>query len=362
VVSAWDSTRRDWLFGTSVRADLQDRAYTLDGLEITVLGLPQDVQQQLWPAVAAYYPLQGWALPVITRAWAAVMLPHAARADLVHAFRIGREPFNFAALEVARRRGIPFVLTPHHHPRWGTWLHRHYHRLYRAADGVIALTTAEHDALVALGVDEQRITVTGIGPVLAEHADGGRFRATIGLGDEPVVLFLGQKYPYKGYGLVLDAAARIWSQSPETRFVFVGPRTPESQRRFAAVRDSRITELDTVDLQTKTDALAAAHVFCLPSREESFGGVYTEAWAMGKPVIALDTPVSRSLIEPGCDGLLAAPDPAQLADQVLSLLRDPARAAQLGAAGQAKVQARYSWASLARQTLSAYTRAGLASA
>lgn len=358
VVCVWDSTRRDWLLGTSLRADRQDRFYTLDGVPVTVLGLPAEVQRRLWPAVAAYYPLQRWALPVLTRAWAAAMGPHTAWADLVHAFRIGREPFNFAALEVARRRDIPFILTPHHHPRWGTLLHRHYHRLYRAADGVIALTTAERDALVRLGVAEGRITVTGIGPVLAERADGEGFRAAHGLGAEPVVLFLGQKYPYKGYDLLLAAATAVWAQVPETRFVFIGPRTPDSRRRFATVREPRILELDAVDLQTKTDALAAADVFCLPSREESFGGVYTEAWALGKPVIALDTAVSRSLIEPGADGLLAAPNPAALADHVLTLVRDRGLAARLGAAGQAKVQARYSWPSLAARTWQAYQGAG----
>jgi glycosyltransferase involved in cell wall biosynthesis len=359
VVCAWDSTRRDWLLGTSVGAERHDKTYALDGIPVTVLGLPTDVQRRLWPAVVAYFTLQAWMLPVITRAWAAAMRPHADRAELVHAFRIGREPFNFAALEVARQRDIPFILTPHHHPRWGTWLHRHYHRLYRAADGVIALTTAEREALVRLGVDEQRITVTGIGPVLAEQADGGRFRATHGLGAEPVVLFLGQKYPYKGYELLLTAATQVWAQAPETRFVFVGPRTPESRRRFASVQDPRILELDAVDLQTKTDALAAADVFCLPSREESFGGVYTEAWALGKPVIALDTAVSRSLIDPGGDGLLATADPAHLADHALCLLREPAWAARLGAAGRAKVHARYSWPSLAAQTCRAYARAGM---
>ncbi len=359
VVSAWDRTRRDWLLGTSICAERQARAYELDGIPVTVLGLPADVQRRLWPAVLAYYPLQRWALPVITRAWSAAMRCHADQADLVHAFRIGREPFNVAALEVARQRDIPFFLTPHHHPRWETWLHRHYHRLYRAADGVIALTTAERDALVRLGVEAERITVTGIGPVLAEQADAKRFRAAHGLGAEPVVLFLGQKYPYKGYDLLLEAAPRVWAQWPDTRFVFVGPRTPESRRRFATGHDRRILELDAVDLQTKTDALAAADLFCLPSREESFGGVYTEAWALGKPVLALDTAASRSLIEPGCNGLLTGPDPAQVADHVLSVLRAPSWAAELGAAGRAKVQARYSWPRLAAQTREAYARAGI---
>jgi hypothetical protein len=103
-------------------------------------------------------------------------------------------------LALARRRDVPFVFTPVHHPRWGGWLHRHYHALYRAADAVIALTEAERQMLVGLGSDERRVFVTGIGPVLAETYDGQRFRAQHGLGDHILVLFLGQKYAYKDCG------------------------------------------------------------------------------------------------------------------------------------------------------------------
>src|SRR5437867_12520641 len=98
-----------------------------------------------------------------------------ADADLVHNCRIGREDLSYASLQVARDRGIPFVLTPAHHPRWSGWLHRHYHHLYRLADAVIALTEAERRVLVSLGVRSERIFVTGIGPVVGQSADGQGF-------------------------------------------------------------------------------------------------------------------------------------------------------------------------------------------
>jgi glycosyltransferase involved in cell wall biosynthesis len=56
------------------------------------------------------------------------------------------------------------------------------------------------------------------------------------------------------------------------------------------VNDPRILELGSVDLQTKTDALEACTLLCLPSTQESFGGVYTEAWSFKKPVIGCDIP------------------------------------------------------------------------
>jgi hypothetical protein len=56
--------------------------------------------------------------------------------------------------------------TPVHHPRWGGWWYRSYHRLYRHAEAVIALTECQRRTLdsLGLGVDERRISVLGAGP------------------------------------------------------------------------------------------------------------------------------------------------------------------------------------------------------
>jgi glycosyltransferase involved in cell wall biosynthesis len=309
---------------------------------------------RLAPWVLAYYGLQGAAIERIAAALAAEIETAAKGADLIHNCRIGREGLSFASLRLARQRGIPFVFTPVHHPRWGGWLHRHYHRLYRQADAVIALTEAERRLLAGLGVDERRIVVTGMGPVLAETADGERFRRLHHLGDGPLVLFLGQKYAYKGLAPLLAAAPRVWRCVPEARFVFVGPRTAYSQRLFRDVREARVLELPAVDLQAKTDALAACDVLCVPSSQESFGGVYTEAWSLGKPVVAADIPAVREVVADGQDGCLAPPEPAALADRLAALLLNPAQAAAMGARGLEKVAARFSWPRLAAQTEQVY--------
>ncbi len=284
------------------------------------------------------------------------MAPSVGPVDLVHNGRIGREGLSFASLSLARKRGVPFVLTPVHHPRWGTWLHRHYQRLYRDADAVIALTEGERELIVRLGVDERRVFVTGMGPVLAESGDGERFRAAHQLGDYPLVLFLGQKYAYKGVAALLEAAALVWRRCPEARFAFVGPRTRYSRRLFAGVDDRRIVELAPVDLQAKTDALAACQVLCVPSVQESFGGVYTEAWSLGKPVIGGDIAAVRSVIEDGQDGYVTAQQAEPVAERLLWLLERPEAAQAMGARGRAKVAASFTWPRLAALTEAVYAR------
>lgn len=355
VVTQWDEHRTDWLLGTTLNAPRPAKAYTLDGVPVQRLALSETVRRRLWPWVVGYYAWQTPALARIAEALANEINPFASGVDLIHNCRIGREGLSYASLKVARARGLPFVFTPVHHPRWGGWLHRHYHQLYRQAEAVIALTEVERQILIALGVDERRIFVTGMGPVLAETAEGARFRAKYQLTNMPLVLFLGQKYAYKGAAILLQAATRVWQRHPETRFVFIGPRTPYSRRLFAQVtEEARIVELGAVNLQDKTDALAACDIFCLPSAQESFGGVYTEAWSFGKPVIGCDIQAVRAVIEDEHDGYLIPPQPGPLAERLLFLLGHPEVRQQMGQAGKAKVEARYTWSRLAEKTEHVY--------
>jgi glycosyltransferase involved in cell wall biosynthesis len=358
VLTQWDATRTDWLLGTTLRSPAGEREYEVDGVPVTRVALPAQARWGLLPWVAAYPLLQGPANRHIAAALERALEPRAAGADLVHNCRIGREGLSLASLRIARARGVPFVFTPVHHPRWGGWLHRHYHDIYRQADAVIALTEPERRMLVALGVDERRVFVTGMGPVLAEGAEAPRFRDGHGVGRAPMVLFLGQKYPYKGLAVLLQAAREVWRSHPEARFVFLGPRTAYSRKLFAGATDARIVERDAVDLQVKTDALAACDVLCVPSTQESFGGVFTEAWAMGRPVVGGDIPAVREVIADGDDGFLVPQDPRMIADRLRTLLDDAGLRARMGERGRAKVEARWTWARLAERTLDVYRSVG----
>ncbi|HEY9076285.1 MAG TPA: glycosyltransferase family 4 protein [Anaerolineaceae bacterium] len=347
VATLWDSHRTDWLIGTTLRAHAPGKAYVIDGVPVQRVGFNAWEKACMAPFTAVYYPLMDVCLPVLARIAERRLTDLAKESDLIHNVRIGREAWSFASLRAARRRGIPFVFSPLHHPRWQGWLYRHYLWLYRQADAVIALTGAEKRILAQMGVREERIHVTGIGPILAETSRPAAFRAQYGLGEDPLVLFLGKKFEYKGVGALLQAAELVWRDAPETHFVFMGPRTDYSRRLFGLGSDRRVLEIDEVDLQTKTDALAACTLLCLPSTQESFGGVYTEAWSFGKPVIGCDIPAVAEVIREGENGFLVHQEPGEIAARVLDLLRNPALAQQMGAAGERQVQERYTWARLA---------------
>jgi glycosyltransferase involved in cell wall biosynthesis len=224
----------------------------------------------------------------------------------------------------------------------------------RAADAVVALTEYERASLVReAGLRPERVHVTGVGPVLARDFSVEEFRRRAGIPGR-YVLFVGRKVRPKGWNAILGAAPRVLDRHPDVSFVFVGEDDDRSRLAFEAISDERVRNLGAVDLATKTAAIAGCELLCLPSTSESFGGVFTEAWAFGKPVIGGRIPPIAEVIDEGVDGLLSTQDTDDLARSLLLLLGSPAEAARLGEAGRRKVEERYAWDRLAESTIAIY--------
>jgi glycosyltransferase involved in cell wall biosynthesis len=279
--------------------------------------------------------------------------------DVVHNIRIGREHFSWASYSFAQRRGAPFFITPNFSPRMaqptGRFVMRNFFRLLRKADGVFVFSSHEREEMVQLGVAPERICLIGVGPLLADRFDPLEFKRRFRICDK-MVLFLGQKLSYKGYDVLLAAAAHVWKKHPSTSFVFMGPHYNSSQRQIQASEDQRIVDIPRVDAldPLKAAALAAADVFALPSRQEGIGGVYIEAWAMKKPVIACRIPYLS--IDDGEDGFLVPQEAGPVAEKIIWLLDHPEEARTMGERGFAKVQRDYNWAGIADRIEAFYRR------
>jgi len=81
----------------------------------------------------------------------------------------------------------------------------------------------------------------------------------------------------------------------------------------------------------------------MPSKHETFGLGYLEAWLHGKPVIGCDIPPLREIIGQGEAGLLVPQRPADLASAVIKLLDEPDLAARMGQVGRERVLTRWDW-------------------
>jgi glycosyltransferase involved in cell wall biosynthesis len=356
VLTLWLQDRTDWLLGTTLRLRGNGLVQAADG--VTTLGWDPTTRRQMLPWVASYYIHPG----IASRHIAARMVPFveqamAAEHALIHNHRIGREFLAHASLVVARRRGKPFVLTPHHHAKWRGYRYAGWTDVYRAADAVLAITTVEADQLRRLGVEQDRIHVIGGAADPPLPADGGRFRGRIGVSNEPLILFLGQQYEYKGVGELVGATEAIRARGVMAEIAFVGPPTPFSTRFFGRHTEPWLHVVGKVDEQTKWDAIEASSVVCLPSRHEAFGRVYLEAWSKGKPVIGGRIPTVAEVITEGQTGFLVDPGSTrELADALERVLTDPALASRLGESGRREVEGRFSWDSVVERVESVYDR------
>jgi len=82
----------------------------------------------------------------------------------------------------------------------------------------------------------------------------------------------------------------------------------------------------------------------MPSRTDSFGIVFLEAWTYGKPVIGAQAGGPREIIEHGGDGLLVPfGDTETLGREIARLLNDRNLAHRLGMVGRRRTLERYTW-------------------
>lgn len=159
----------------------------------------------------------------------------------------------------------------------------------------------------------------------------------------------------KRHDVLVEAAARVAPRHPEARFVIVGtdpdteggPAAEIAYTRELKARAARLglgARLGFVGHAAPPAAvMGALDVLVHPCDQESFGRVAIEAMAARRPVVAADGGGLVEIVEHGATGVRVRPgDVAGFAEAIDGLLADSARAAALGGAGRAAVEARFS--------------------
>ncbi|HMA38093.1 MAG TPA: glycosyltransferase family 4 protein [Chloroflexia bacterium] len=302
--------------------------------------------------------LGGRLSPWVPRLEAALAALPPGRFDVVHTTNITLEAPIIAALAYARRVGIPALITPFLHLgepgdrriiRYYTM--RHQLALLKRAARVIVQTGLEGAALRDFGIAANRLVQVSVGvhPDQVLGGEAARFRARYQLAPElPLVLFVGALAHDKGAVTLLEAGRRLWAAGRDLRLVLIGATAlADFQAVYAhlpAAEQARVLLLGFVPDAVKRDAYAACTVFAMPSRTDTLGLVYLEAWLYDKPVIGARAGGVPAVIADGQDGyLIRFGDAAALADRIAAVIADPALAHRLGQAGHAKVLAHYTW-------------------
>lgn len=237
-------------------------------------------------------------------------------------------------------------------------------RQARGSAGLIA-NTAAHGAVIAQAYrlsGRQPSAVIGLSlpPEILTSARAAAYLED----DTPLrLLFVGRAEARKGFDALLAAIAILAEEQargalPPFRLELVGVPPGELPPDLGPAARQRIRARGRIDAAALAQAYAEAHAVLAPSRYESFGLVYQEAMAYGRPVVACAEDASaRAFVgEPGAGPLARAATGPALADALRPLLLDPAlrrayRARALAAAG------RFDRARLGRETLALYEAA-----
>lgn len=211
----------------------------------------------------------------------------------------------------------------------------------RCADLVIAATDDERTQLVRhYGADPDRVAIVhqGVDQALFAPGDRATARRALGVGDHPVLLFVGRIQPLKGVDLAVRALAELTDRHA-VLVVVGGPSGPGGEAELGRLRDL----VDELGLTARVrfvppqphDELArfyrAADVCVVPSRSESFGLVALEAAACGTPVVASNVGGLGVVVDHGVTGYLVDErDPRAFAESVERVLH--ADRASMGAA------------------------------
>jgi glycosyltransferase involved in cell wall biosynthesis len=280
--------------------------------------------------------------------------------DAVFAVGFPYTVFSFAALRTARAAGAPLILTPFLHLATpGDPVRKHYTRphqirLLARSDVVVVQTGLEADAVRGWGIPRSRILTLGMA---VEHAEvtGGNPRVVrdrLGIPDgRAVVGHLATLDSNKGTNDLVTAVAQLNESRPPddaVHLVLAGPSSPAFERFLAEWRGgllpSWLSLLGPLPLHERADFFAALDVFAMPSRTDSFGIVFLEAWANALPVVAAAAGGVPDVVRHGQTGLLIDfGDVESLSSAVGRLIDDRAEARRLGERGRSLVSNGYTW-------------------
>jgi glycosyltransferase involved in cell wall biosynthesis len=155
---------------------------------------------------------------------------------------------------------------------------------------------------------------------------------------------MGRLVAEKGPEDVLAAVERLQPKFPNLRLLFVGTGNGQEGNVEERLRDEAARRgLGFVSFAGYQSDEALYYrlfdVFVLSTRSaEPFATSVVQAMMAGKPVVATDTGGTPELVVDGVTGLLVPPaSPDRLAEALERLVRDPALAGSVAAAGRAAV-------------------------
>ncbi len=282
-------------------------------------------------------------------------------------------------VRAVRNAGIPLVVTYHCDtvmfdkvfgmptPEWFKWgfefVTSNYNKLWlKAADEIINTSDSYASSSPVLKQFHPNVIPIGMHCEAFDKIIAARgFNETTKKKNQ--ILFLGRLASNKGVEYLIRALNIVVRKFPDTQLVISG-EGEEKPHLLALIKELELEKAvkweGNLNLEKIVDFYSNSLVYVLPSinRLEAFGIVQLEAMACRTAVIASDIPGVNSVMNPGETGLLVPKmNPEALAEALMKLLGNPQLAIEMGKAGRALLEKKYSWPLIAEKVIAVYEKA-----
>jgi glycosyltransferase involved in cell wall biosynthesis len=335
------------------------------GVQVAILGRPRHS--------VVYLPLFVKELLRIRRELAGLVKAHQVDVVQTHILQV----LDFLVLTLRHGTGLRLVLwtmqdvefLPKRQPWKKEWLRGTkrlgYRLLYR-------LLASQVDGFIAVSDEVRRSIVNQVGPVdgkiftmcnavnvkAFEHpGDKAGLCRQLGLADQArLIATVGRLTEQKGHAHLIEAARSVVAAWPDAHFLFIGDGELRDALRQQAEAAGLAHHIHFLGVRKDIPALlAAADLFVLPSLWEGLSLALLEAMAAARPIVATAVSGTTQAMIPAQTGLVVPPrDSRALAEAIMQLLSDAARAQAMGQAARQHVAMYYSAQKQARDYAALY--------
>lgn len=217
--------------------------------------------------------------------------------------------------------------------------------MWKKVDGIICISNAFKEFLVACGVPQSKISVVEESvdiTAFSLNASGGRVRRMYGIKTGPLIMSHGILVPWKGMETLINAIPFVLNQVPNAKFIIAGDG-PSLNSLKNLVRKLRITDhvifAGWIPYQKIPEYLSACDIgIVMRSGILANNFILTTAllqlWACGKAIVAPRLWAISQVVIHGENGLLFRPDdPEDLAEKIVYLIENPSMARKFGEKG-----------------------------
>ena len=283
--------------------------------------------------------------------------------DVLHSHKFGSNLWGAILARIAR---VPVFISHEH--TWsfeGQPLRKMLDRylIAASADAFLAVSEADRVRMIELeGIDAAKVMYVPNGipdpPSLPQVQD---LRSELGIGPEaPLVGIVAVVRQQKAHEVLIESGAILSKEFPDLAVVIIGDDEVEGARIEALrAQAAQLGAPETFHFLGKRGdvprLIAELDLAVLTSDYEGSPLSVMEYMAAARPVVATDVGGVGDLVVSGETGYLVPPrDPAAFAEAMAWVLRDPAKARDMGEAGRRRQQAQYSLAATVSQIEALY--------